>query len=173
MVANYLKHYKNQNSSVANRPQQQGAQGAELYGAAGGGAQQRHPDQTAGAGGVANRRSQQRHRGRTDLGGATGRSLNDGGLRARRQNMDLFRAGNCYKQGIAGQKRRHNISQDQKTFQHFSIYDCFVFLSIYHLITSLPFKDKILALTKLRKIYKINNKLETDIKNLAMRGYFT
>ena len=40
-------------------------------------------------------------------------------------------------------------------------YELFFFLSIYHLTTSLPFKDKILALTKLRKIYK----LETDIKN--------
>ena len=114
MLANYLKHYKNQNSSVANRPQQQGAQGAELYGAAGGGAQQRHPGQTAEhvnrAGGVANRGSQQRHQGQADLGGATGRSLNDERLKARKQNVAFFKVGNCHKQGIAGQKRRHNVS---------------------------------------------------------------
>ena len=104
-----------QNSSVANRSQQQGAQGAERYGAAGGGAQQRHPSQAAErvnrtGGSVANGRSQQRHGGQEDLGGATGRSLSDERLKARKQNVAFFKAGNCHKQGIAGQKRRHNVS---------------------------------------------------------------
>ena len=105
---------RNVHNGMANRPGQQGVQGTERQ--AGGGAQQRHTSQTVervnGAGGsVATGRSQQRQGGQEDLGGATGSSLNDERLKARKQNVAFYKAGNCrHKQGIAGQKRRHTAS---------------------------------------------------------------
>ena len=101
-----------QNRGMANRPQQLGAQAERP---AGGGAHPRHPGQAVvcvnrTGENAANGGSQQRHQGQEDLGGATGRSLNDGRLKARKQNVAFFKAGNCHKQGIAGQKRRHDVS---------------------------------------------------------------
>ena len=90
---------RNVQNGTANRPGQQGVQGAERP--AGGGAQQRHTGQAVervnrAGGSVANGGSQQRHHAQADLGGATGCSLNNERL-AQRQNVTFFKAGNCHK----------------------------------------------------------------------------
>ena len=97
---------RNVHNGTANRSGQQGVQGTERQ--AGG----QTVERVNGAGGsVATGRSQQRQGGQEDLGGATGSSLNDERLKARKQNVAFYKAGNCrHKQGIAGQKRRHTAS---------------------------------------------------------------